>query len=37
MEISLVRKETTIKDRDLWNENESVLKFEVMDGAPVKG
>jgi hypothetical protein len=37
MEITLIRKETTVKDNEAWVENENLLKFEVMDGSPVKG
>lgn len=37
MEIGLIKKETTFQDKNAWNENETLIKFEIMDGAPVKG
>lgn len=37
MEIGLIKKEATFQDKDVWNDNETLIKFEIMDGAPVKG
>jgi len=37
MEISLIKRETTGSGPNLYNENETLTKFEIMDGAPVRG
>jgi len=37
MNISLIRRETTGSGLDMFNENRTLSKFEIMDGAPVKG
>lgn len=37
MEISIIRRETTGHGANVYNESETVSKFEIMDGAPVKG
>jgi vacuolar protein sorting-associated protein 26 len=37
MNISLIKRETTGSGLDLYNENRTLSKFEIMDGAPVKG
>jgi vacuolar protein sorting-associated protein 26A/B len=37
MNISLIRRETTGSGLDMYNENRTLSKFEVMDGCPVKG
>eukprot|EP00668_Euglena_longa_P014417 GGOE01018406.1.p1 GENE.GGOE01018406.1~~GGOE01018406.1.p1 ORF type:complete len:307 (+),score=76.82 GGOE01018406.1:176-1096(+) len=37
MEISIVRRETTGQGMSVYNETETVAKFEIMDGAPSKG
>lgn len=37
MEISIVRKETSGKAPNLVSESQVITKYEVMDGAPVKG
>jgi hypothetical protein len=37
MEIHLIKKESTFQDKNAWNENETLIEFETMDGAPVKG
>lgn len=36
-EISLVRRESTGAGQNVFNENETLGRFEVMDGMPVKG
>eukprot|EP01114_Cavostelium_apophysatum_P001728 TRINITY_DN11507_c0_g2_i1.p1 TRINITY_DN11507_c0_g2~~TRINITY_DN11507_c0_g2_i1.p1 ORF type:complete len:333 (-),score=75.57 TRINITY_DN11507_c0_g2_i1:49-1047(-) len=37
MELGLVRKETTGTGVNVFHENENLTKFEIMDGAPVRG
>lgn len=37
MELSIVRRETTGAAPNQYNENETITKFEIMDGAPVRG
>jgi len=37
MELSLIKRETTGRGPSQFNENETVIKYEIMDGAPVKG
>ncbi|KAI8889316.1 vacuolar protein sorting-associated protein 26 [Backusella circina FSU 941] len=37
MELSIIRRETTGSAPNLCNETETVTKFEIMDGAPVRG
>eukprot|EP00162_Nutomonas_longa_P008145 comp18301_c0_seq1/m.32475 comp18301_c0_seq1/g.32475 ORF comp18301_c0_seq1/g.32475 comp18301_c0_seq1/m.32475 type:complete len:298 (-) comp18301_c0_seq1:240-1133(-) len=37
MEIALIKRESTGSGANLYNENETVTKFEIMDGAPVRG
>ncbi|GAA5811261.1 hypothetical protein MFLAVUS_004694 [Mucor flavus] len=37
MELSIIRRETTGSPPNLYNESENITKFEIMDGAPVKG
>jgi len=37
IEMSLIRRETTGSGPNLYNENETLTKFEIMDGAPVRG
>jgi vacuolar protein sorting-associated protein 26 len=37
MNISLIKRETTGTGLDMYNENKTLSKFEIMDGAPVKG
>jgi len=37
MNISLIKRETTGAGLDMNNENKTLSKFEIMDGAPVKG
>lgn len=37
MELTILRKESTGSGSNLYNESENITKFEVMDGAPVRG
>ena len=37
MELSIIRKETVGAGQNAVTENETLSKFEIMDGAPVKG
>jgi len=37
MELCLIRRESTGSAPNLLNENNNISKFEIMDGAPVKG
>lgn len=37
MNIALIKRETTGSGLDMCNENKTLSKFEIMDGAPVKG
>ena len=37
MELSLIKRETVGTGQNAITENETVNKFEIMDGAPVKG
>jgi vacuolar protein sorting-associated protein 26 len=37
MEIALIKRESTGSGANLYSENETVSKFEIMDGAPVRG
>jgi len=37
MELSIIRRETTGAPPNQYNETETITKFEIMDGAPVKG
>ncbi|CAO3596270.1 putative PEP8-vacuolar protein sorting/targeting protein [Absidia repens] len=37
MELSIIRRETTGAMPNVYNESETVTRFEIMDGAPVKG
>jgi Vacuolar protein sorting-associated protein 26 len=37
MELSIVRRETTGSGTSQYNESETITKFEIMDGAPVRG
>lgn len=37
MEIALIRRESAGSGPSLYNENESLTKFEIMEGAPVRG
>jgi vacuolar protein sorting-associated protein 26 len=37
MELSIIRRETTGSGSNQHNESETITKFEIMDGAPVRG
>lgn len=37
MEVEIRRRETTGSGANTYNESETIAKFEVMDGAPVRG
>lgn len=37
MELSIIRRETTGVPPNAYNESETITKFEIMDGAPVRG
>ncbi|KAI9317620.1 vacuolar protein sorting-associated protein 26-domain-containing protein [Dichotomocladium elegans] len=37
MELAIIRRETTGAAPNLYNESETVTKFEIMDGSPVRG
>lgn len=37
MELSIIKRETTGATSNQYNESETITKFEIMDGAPVKG
>jgi vacuolar protein sorting-associated protein 26 len=37
MEIAIIKRETTGSGPNIFNENETIAKYEIMDGAPVRG
>ncbi|XP_018328652.1 vacuolar protein sorting-associated protein 26B-like [Agrilus planipennis] len=37
MEIAIIKRETTGMGPNMFTENETIAKYEIMDGAPVKG
>ena len=37
MEMAIIRRETAGSGSNQYNENETIVKYEVMDGAPAKG
>eukprot|EP00116_Pleurobrachia_bachei_P004580 sb/3464842/ len=37
MELSIIKRETTGSGPNTYNENEQISRFEIMDGAPVRG
>lgn len=37
MEIAILKRETTGIGQNTFNENETIAKYEIMDGAPVRG
>jgi vacuolar protein sorting-associated protein 26 len=37
MELSIIRRETTGTAPNQYNESDTITKFEIMDGAPVRG
>ena len=37
MELSIIKRETTGSGANLYNESETITKYEIMDGSPVRG
>eukprot|EP00002_Diphylleia_rotans_P004526 TRINITY_DN1336_c0_g1_i5.p1 TRINITY_DN1336_c0_g1~~TRINITY_DN1336_c0_g1_i5.p1 ORF type:complete len:304 (-),score=66.94 TRINITY_DN1336_c0_g1_i5:450-1361(-) len=37
MEVAIIKRESTGSGANIYNESETVTKFEIMDGAPVRG
>lgn len=37
MEMAIIRRETAGTGSNQYNESETIIKYEVMDGAPAKG
>jgi hypothetical protein len=37
MEVAIIKRESTGSGTHLYNESETLIKFEIMDGAPVRG
>jgi vacuolar protein sorting-associated protein 26 len=37
MELAIIRRESAGTGPNLYNESETITKFEIMDGAPVRG
>ena len=37
MEMAIIRRETAGMGSNQYNESETIIKYEVMDGAPAKG
>ncbi|CAL8084063.1 unnamed protein product [Orchesella dallaii] len=37
MELGIIKRETTGAGQNTFNENENIVKYEIMDGSPVKG
>lgn len=37
MEIAILKRETVGSGPNVFNENDTIAKYEIMDGAPVKG
>lgn len=37
MELSVIKRESTGSGSNIYNESETITKFEIMDGAPVRG
>jgi vacuolar protein sorting-associated protein 26 len=37
MELQIIKRETTGAGQNVFNENETLAKYEIMDGAPVRG
>lgn len=37
MEIAIIKRETVGNAPNVFNENETIAKYEIMDGAPVRG
>lgn len=37
MEIDIIKRETTGTGPNVYHENDTIAKYEIMDGAPVRG
>jgi vacuolar protein sorting-associated protein 26 len=37
MEIAIIKRETVGNGANMLNDNEPIAKYEIMDGAPVRG
>eukprot|EP00002_Diphylleia_rotans_P021102 TRINITY_DN4107_c0_g1_i1.p1 TRINITY_DN4107_c0_g1~~TRINITY_DN4107_c0_g1_i1.p1 ORF type:complete len:304 (-),score=62.31 TRINITY_DN4107_c0_g1_i1:317-1228(-) len=37
MEVAIIKRESTGSGANIYNESETITKFEIMDGAPVRG
>ncbi len=37
MEIAIIKRESVGSGPNMFNENETIAKYEIMDGAPVRG
>ncbi|XP_017778901.1 PREDICTED: vacuolar protein sorting-associated protein 26B-like [Nicrophorus vespilloides] len=37
MEIAIIKRETTGSGQNIYHENDTIAKYEIMDGAPVRG
>lgn len=37
MEIDIIKRESTGSGPNVYHENETIAKYEIMDGAPVRG
>ena len=37
MELSIIKRETSGSGSNVYNENDTLAKYEIMDGAPVRG
>jgi len=37
MEVHIIKRETTGSGPNVYHEDDTIAKFEIMDGAPVKG
>lgn len=37
MEIDIIKRETTGMGPNVYHENDTIAKYEIMDGAPVRG
>ncbi len=37
MEIAIIKRETVGSGPNTFNENDTIAKYEIMDGAPVRG
>ena len=37
MELAVIRRESAGSGQNIYNESETLIKYEIMDGAPVRG